>query len=386
MARIGIFGYYRSSNFGDDLMALMLARRVAQGGHEPILLGAGSALAAAASAASVESPHELALASDVLLLGGGAWLSDFDAARASPEQRRADEDCLQLAALAREREIPCLAVSIGGNSTGNSRGVRTGCMSFLLSRHLAGLTTRLRSDMTFVRNTLSAVHGVLPETATFPDVVLALREVLPEEAGNAAAERDPHVFTVAVNVGGGRNAKWLVRGLHYWFGRSRTVRCVYTHNNPSERDSFLARYPLTRGDEHVACKSPLPLLTHLARCDLVIAYKLHLGLAALALGVPFAAFTPVSKACLALAELGWQGLSRTTSPRGLPGLFRELRAAAVGRSQRLLELPRGLRDVQRSAAGHFHWLRERLDVLFPDGRRAGGDAVACDALVDSQRT
>jgi hypothetical protein len=359
MARIGIFGYYRCQNFGDDLMALMLARHVARCGHEALILGGGGDELSGA-ATCFDSAREFALASDCVILGGGAYLSDFNAQKCSDDQRQMDSDCFEIVRVARTHEIPTLAVSIGGSSRGKSRGVRTGCMTYFLSDQLRGITTRLGCDVPFLQNMLSAARAEPPPVETYPDIVLSMPDAFLNEAESPDARGRRGALTVGVNVSQYRLARRLVRGLHLLFGRSRAVRVVYTHNSPSERDRFISGYPMTRGSEHFAAESPGPMLAHLRGCDLVIGYRLHLGFAALSLGVPYLAFTPMDKTRLALSELGWSGLEQVRRTRELPALFWAIRRAAGGKHTKLLDIPDNLDSIRQAASGHFDWLRDQL--------------------------
>lgn len=107
--KIGVFGYYRFGNFGDDLMAVLFAGFLSGEGHEVRVYGLDAAAAQAAGVEATKDLSGLVAWADVLVYGGGGVFLDNSANRAL----FVELDALLDARLA--KGIPLYAISVGGD-------------------------------------------------------------------------------------------------------------------------------------------------------------------------------------------------------------------------------------------------------------------------------
>lgn len=111
--KIGLFGYYRYGNFGDDLMAVLLANHLAAGGHDVRVYGMEAEIAESAGVEARYDLERLVAWADCLVYGGGGVFLDVSA------NRRIDAE-LDVLLDARQRQgVALYAISVGGD--GRSR-------------------------------------------------------------------------------------------------------------------------------------------------------------------------------------------------------------------------------------------------------------------------
>jgi polysaccharide pyruvyl transferase WcaK-like protein len=111
--KIGLFGYYRYGNFGDDLMAVLLADHLAAEGHEVRVFGLKAEIAESAGVKATDDLEGLVAWADCLVYGGGGVFLDVSA------NRRIDADLDAFLDARQRRGVALYAVSVGGD--GRSR-------------------------------------------------------------------------------------------------------------------------------------------------------------------------------------------------------------------------------------------------------------------------
>jgi len=359
MAVIGVLGFYRTGNFGDDVMALMVAKRLIQAGQSVIILGLPEPLAQLVGAASIQSADKLAETADAFVIGGGGLLTDFDGALSDPAQRAVDHDCARVALIARKAGKPCFAVSIGGSSPTMTRGVRTGVIVYLMSPQFRGATTRLRCDHAFLERLYRLSRDEPPALAAFPDMVLSAARLFPNAAADLPPRPDDRPI-VAWSPGERRMDLRRVRDILKWIGSNDAVRVVVTHNGRGEAARIAQKFPASRSLEHVAFDSPLPMLRFLAGVDVMVGPRLHLGMTALAMGTPFVAFNCVRKTRLAMNEAGWTQHILDADPARSTEAMRKICESARRENAPLTSLPANIDKARDAAATHLEWLVEQL--------------------------
>lgn len=359
MMRVGLFGYYRFGNFGDDLMACLLAKHLAEQGTKVAILGLPRDLADLVGAETTQTSEELAKWADALILGGGAWLSDFNAPHATDNQKTVEADLFALTAAAEKCSIPCFAISIGGNSKGISRGVRTGVISYLTNRTFFGATVRLRSDVRFLENLWRAATSESRVAVYSPDIVFTSKEKLGVCCSSRKVER-PKKQTVLIDLAQSKYERWLVAALYSVAKIDRSVEYAFVHNSIAERDRFIGWYSYTRNMPHIAYDNPIELLQCLSDASLVIGNRLHMGIAAMAMNVPFLSYSPATKASMALEELQWDSLIMKAGRRALPLTLSYIISLSHSQEQLAGLLPRNLAEVKVESFGHFEKMDEWL--------------------------
>jgi len=352
--RIGLFGFYWEGNFGDDLMALLAAAAVRRLGHEPVVAGLAPELAQRYGIARVATAAELVAATDRVVLGGGGLLTGPREDAGGPARHFAAA-LQELVGAAEAARKPLWAWSLGGDGQGSEAPLKPGARRLLESSAFVGGTVRRLADVPLLEAAGKPVEA-------FPDVVLTIGQTRSwlNPPGTLAVETTRPAGArrhVLLGLGDRREDRWprwwLRRVVARWPGvavGSVALSAAEWHRD-RKRWPEAGRYRIVREPD------PVRLLDHLAAADLVVAYRLHLGLAAWSLGTPFLACCPRPKVAGALAELGAGPSAQVGSAAALlvrlPGLLRADRDVA-------LHLTGDREAAAKSAHGHFDALARML--------------------------
>lgn len=354
MARIGIFGYYQAGNFGDDLMAVMIAKRLSQYGHTPKIFGIDASVANRVGATSTSSVEGLIEDCDMCVIGGGHWLANYHGLKAGNYQRESDHNLWKLVRLCLSTKTPCSAISIGGDQRGLDRGVRTGFMGFMLSPMFQGATTRLGSDAEFVRHVLVHMESnARDDVHDFPDIVFDVAREFKHELADSrtGAKGRKGCLQLGVHL----VASSLVLPLWIWAQMHPHIQITWMHNSVAEKLRFNERFPFIREDAGFHDADPVEYLRKLQNMDLLIGCRLHLGIAALALGIPFFAVNAENKTKLALEELGCDHLIYDVPKRHIVTFIKDVQDALMGGDESI-RVPSNIAAVRSASAGHLEWL------------------------------
>lgn len=329
--RIGLFGFYRVGNFGDDLMALMAGAILRRAGHEPVVAGLAPDLAARHHLERVESPAELVATCDRIVLGGGGLLTGPRADAGAAAQQFAD-DLAALVGAAEAASKRIYAWSIGGDGEGPDAPVKPAAQRLLASPAFVGGTVRREAD-------LPLLWAAGKRAAAYPDVILALPEVRPllRRVPPAGESRPAGVRRhILLGLGDRPEDRWPRRWMRQFVARWPGVAVGSVALSPAEYRRDRRLWPEQGRYRIVHEQDPMALIEILEAADLVIAYRLHLGLAAWALGTPFLAFHPRPKVVGALRELGAAPGARVDRAASLllalPGWLRGDRATRLART------------------------------------------------------
>lgn len=280
MKRVGIVGYYDYSNFGDDLMALGVARQVAQGGARPLVLTQRREFDRYGFDTCAEL-SDFARHVDVVILGGGGALLEYHSPDpATPANQYARRLGL-LAKACHQRDVPIFAVSIGGESPTVVRPLRAGIVSFLTSPTFRQATVRLQDDVACL------AHLEVPASYA-PDVVLAVEQMFADLREPGPIDRHGVAFQNA-SVEVAERAIALAR-------RGKFPAPAFAHSTQAARDRFLREVPQSKDyEQHVINDDVIATLRFLGRMQATIGNRLHFGVAGLALGAPFYVLEPMRK-------------------------------------------------------------------------------------------
>jgi polysaccharide pyruvyl transferase WcaK-like protein len=109
--RIGLFGYYKYGNFGDDLMAALFGRELRSLGIPFKVFGLSTPILKENDFAGVSTIEDLLSGTDIIIYGGGgAFLQSKIKQRATHEQ-----DVGKLCSLCKKQGIPIYMLSVGGS-------------------------------------------------------------------------------------------------------------------------------------------------------------------------------------------------------------------------------------------------------------------------------
>lgn len=355
---IGIWGNYFAGNFGDDLMAVMLARWLEAQGLSPLIYRLDAGIAERYRIPATSDLREFLGASSRVVLGGGGYLTHHRFLRRLRQRiwrlvgTDTEREIQALLMLTREHAPRVAAISVGGDGdpaiplTGWRRRLWTD-LSF------SPVTVRLPSDTVRL--------GALSYAAeSHPDMVLAARDVL-SLPGKATRRKD--TFRIGFNVRR-RHSKNLLRQLDNIRRQEPRVEFVEFDNHlPGYVKQYGLRGEAAVGLKHLPYRGPLELLDELADMDLVVSANLHVGVAALSLGVPFISYNGPPKA---------RAFLRNSNPGSAGWVYGEASAEAFGRA--VLELV-------NDDSGAISW--ELLNAVAPLIAMSHGHFAALQPFVTS---
>ena len=296
-------------NFGDEVMAIMIARVLRSHGFQPVVYKLPRYLADPEGFETVDSLGALADGISACVLGGGGLLVPASEGM-TPAVAMFDEEVRQLGILCASRAIPVWGVSVGGTGTGRHEKLYPGLASFFASGVVCGLTRRLGQD-----GPLVDAFNIPSEH--YPDIVFLAPDYWPPTHAN---QRRDIVITNTI--------------AHYWVGRrlihlldalGPTVfgvepRHVRTRNVHCPED---AGHSVGRIDRHVPYVTIQELADLASRTRAVISSKLHLGIFGMSYGALFFSYGEREKTRAQLRELGLA--SHRLATRDLPGWLLRLR-------------------------------------------------------------
>jgi hypothetical protein len=290
--KVAIWGSYNHGNFGDDVMAVLFARAVAEAGGRPVVYRMDRELADRHDVETEDALDPLVDGARLVIMGGGAMLAGGGLRKhAQRWYRDYNRDFARLASAAERAACPIHAISIGGDG-GPSR-LSKSQRRLYSSEMMRSATVRLPTDVA----TLEA-FGI--PTVHHPDILLAG----PEHLG-VVGRRDPDRVTIGLNIFE-RTGRDLADGLMEAAAQRPDLRLVFIHSHlPSQPQ----RYEIQPDSEHADIvlhrdTDPAATCETIASLDVLVTSKLHLGVTALAAGVPFVSFAGPPKARAFLEGLG----------------------------------------------------------------------------------
>lgn len=288
--KVLIWGYYSRGNFGDDAMAILIAQSVQSRGWLPIILTPSpyfDPVPGVEICSTLEDCGEVQAA----VIGGGGLMNEVSFLRRIWNLRKepfkadlADIDSLNAWLQANSKKI--LPISIGGCGKKFGKEKAT-----LLSTNAIPGTVRLKSDIEVLRSL-----GITGYTH-YPDILWKIPEAF-GVSGSHSSQGKSIGFNIKAKHAG-RSFLDLMSGL-------TTKHQLSLKNVTSHVDR--ERYSYENEFENVSTISytgNLPrFLEQLGALSIVVSSKLHVGLAAMSLGVPFVSYKGPAKTHAALREIG----------------------------------------------------------------------------------
>ena len=356
--KIGVFGWYMQGNFGDEIMAIMVARSLRSHGFRPVVYKLPRYLADAEGIETADTLDVLLEGASACVLGGGGLFVSA-AETVTPALAVFDEELRQLAVRCASRSIPVWGVSIGGTGTGRHAKLYPGIARLLGSGVMRGVTIRLQQDRALVE-----AFGIPSEH--YPDIVFLAPDYWPD-----------------AHVPGPRRMVVTNKIARYWVGR-RLIHVLDLYgpsvfgieprhlrtrnvNLCSESD----RHRVGRAANHVAYQTVQQYSDLMSRVQVIVSSKLHLGIFGMAYGAVFFSYGTKEKTRAQLRELGME--SHNLSTRDLPRWLSRLR---TGFPEELETTARLVPELRLRARGHVAALLSFLhaetghgalpDIVFPE--------------------
>jgi polysaccharide pyruvyl transferase WcaK-like protein len=352
--RVGLFGAYHATNFGDDLMAVIFARTLEGLGVPFTVFGLGKEYEARYGFPVCSSAAELVDASDLIVVGGGGLLQPHKTMNPGFVGRELGD----LLEACRKRSVPILCFSLGG--AGLPLDQITPDARRQLVERAEYCTLRLRAELPLLEQakTPGAHHDdvVFTTPSFFPPLSQQRSESGRLRIGiclHRFSRGDWRLFKVFFHV-----LAWVRRDCDFVFFESRfaeTGRTAKRALNPTRT----LRLPNCSYYKFDSLEDGTEFLQGL---DLVITNRLHLGVTAMSYGKAYIGLLPKPKTRIQLRELGLDQVCWVQRWK----LFTLLVPALLRRVIRGFE-SFDLERVREDAALHLGDLEEKLrELLGPD--------------------
>lgn len=266
--KVGIWGSYNHGNYGDDIMAVIFARILKAQGYAPYVYRLDKNIAKKYDIETTESLDELTQDACFCIIGGGAWLcsGNFSA--------EVEEDCAQYLHSLEASKTPFYCVSIGGDGNTSPTSLSSARLRLFSSPYFQGGTVRLPTDTEILRALGKSV-------AFYPDIVLRVPEQLNVKKPSSSKRKI------------GLNLNIIQRRTHFYFkwvnklfpwielieiqSHSQGHDLGFERANTNNKSSF----------DTIRYNTPEQFVRALSELDLIVSFKLHLGVTCLGMKVPF---------------------------------------------------------------------------------------------------
>lgn len=294
--KVAVFGSYNYGNYGDDLMGVMFADRLKKLGASPIVYRLDPALANKYGLQTTQSLDELLSGSQFCIVGGGGLL--IGKSKLSQVDEEIEDDFESFALATQKYNCPLHPLSIGGDGRGVKTPFPRGRYRLFSGPTCQFTTVRNQSDIALMAHLgKEAVH--------YPDVLWGapsywnLQPHTPStdtlKIGINLADTRKHRTFVSVLL---QLAKLKQQKVEIHLIRSHLAQCPIDYEMlPEQGDNRDNLHSYTYQD-------PVEMLSFLGSLDVLVSQKLHLGLSALAMGVPFVSYGGQGKTRTLLKSIG----------------------------------------------------------------------------------
>lgn len=269
--KAAIYGSYSFGNYGDDIMAIQFALHLQKLGLESYVYRLDKSLAKKYDINSVDSLDELLKDAAFCLIGGGGFLIDN-------LTNSVDREFDELLEKSLKYSCPFYPISIGGEGQGANASLSTARHSFFSHAICENPTVRLVDDVELFKK-----FG--RQALYYPDVLLSVSkawDIYPAEAQD-------NMVRVGINLPDSAQMRLLFAQLKLITLYRKNIVFYFI---PTYLPSSEIAWEFFPEKESANLKlhnyvDPQSTLNFLATLDLVISYKLHLGLSSIAVGTPF---------------------------------------------------------------------------------------------------
>jgi polysaccharide pyruvyl transferase WcaK-like protein len=334
MKRVGIVGYYHYGNFGDDLMAIAVARVLAARGAAPVVLTDNPCFERAGCEIQTDV-DALVQSCDAIILGGGGALLSVGAMGKVSYPGKYSDLLEQVARRAANRGVPLYAVSIGGDSPDATRRLRPGIVAFLTSPTFQRATVRLRDD-------LACLERLGAEASYYPDLVLSVPAILPSVRREGSG--------IPGRLGLQSVSRRLVRRIAHLARRGVVPPPLMIFASQAELGGKARAVSDAYGIESYQVHDVLPAARAIGGLQAFIGSRLHVGLLAAAGGIPFYVADAQRKVERFFDDLD---IVRPEIPTGIFAV-----GGIPAALQRYRDWPnsKSLRDAVAASAGHIRFI------------------------------
>ncbi len=290
--KVAIWGSYNYGNYGDDIMAVQFAKYLKSLNVQPVIYRLDKQLAKRYQLQTTDSLDELLNDAKFCIIGGGGFLVENFSAPFEEDFRRLHQASI-------EKNCPVYPLTIGGEGLGKNASLSYWRRQFFQGDICQSCTVRLESDK-------ALINDFGKEAFYYPDVLLSVSEFWQIKSQSNQNNPQNNTINVGINIPNTLQCKWLAfqLGIIASIRRDIVFHFIKTYLPSSSINSELRPKQLSSNIKYHVYTDPQSTLEFLANLDLVVSYKLHLGLTALALGVPFYSLGGSGKAKAFLNSIG----------------------------------------------------------------------------------
>ncbi len=339
--KVAIWGSYNHGNFGDDVMAIIYAQHLLQMGCEPIVFRLSKRLAEKYKINTTESVDELIKKSHFCLLGGGAWL----ATKGTPQA--VEDDCKELLAALRKYSCVLYCISIGGDGESDFSQLSKARRSLFSSDLFKGGTVRLKSDVIMLQETKKVIRY-------YPDIIF-------NAADHFEVAREPKKPYDKLKVGINLNKTQtrLEKILHFIAKLDKKIELIYIESHLRDKSpGFELIAPEYSDFQSIEYSNPKQFISKLAKLDCIISFKLHLGITAMGIGIPFLSFGGLGKTQQQLNDIHQS--NRIVSYFGIIIFLMKSRLSLL-RIQKSKKISKNVSSLKASARNHIDYISMIID-------------------------
>ncbi len=294
--KIGIWGNYYYGNFGDDLMAIAIARHIKKCGHVPVVYRLNKQLANQYEIESVETIRELVKDSDFCVIGGGGVLVSYKWLKRifSPVARKFETDFKALLNSLALHKVYIYPISIGGDGKPTAK-LSVWRKFFFNSKYLKEGTVRLDGDVQLL-NKFGKQFSFYPDMLFDVASHFKVKKLKPNDK----------VIKVGLNLIAKDlvNETWHKQLIEYAKKHSNIkLFFIKSHLPGYNIDYEFGPTDVAENIEIYQYSNPTEILSFLASLNLIISSKLHIGLTSLSLGTPFFSFKGRNKTKAMLSSI-----------------------------------------------------------------------------------
>lgn len=340
MKKVLVWGAYNYGNFGDDLMAVAISRELRLMECDPVVFRLSDEIASVEGFCTIKALDDAETDIAGVVIGGGALLVNYS--RDNEIDRRHYSDIIELTDFITKRRIPVLILSVGGSGL-MSEPLPVEIQALFELPEVRKVTVRLESDKLRL--------GGLGERVEYaPDVVLLSANLLTTKVHKRKIR--------AVHLPDMLFFRALLRFAGIWHGLFTGIQLVpvgtYLRSHWGRLDELGVRRELGRTVRQGVYTTPTNTLSVLAQADLLVSYKLHLGVAAMSVGTPFFSYSGKRKTVgfMRSIGLGHRCISRYGVWRLMKSLLR-LSAPEAG----------DIQETKLRARRHMDVLKEWVETL-----------------------
>lgn len=354
--KVGIWGAYNHGNYGDDLMAIQFSKALQNLGADPYVYRLDQQLADRYSVKTVDSLKMLVEGAKFCILGGGAFLNGLPSSdqRASPQNSiysKTDKDLSDFLTVVSEEECPIFPVSVGGDGRGVNTILSSAREKFWKSPLCTSTSVRLHEDVALLNKLGRSVHY-------YPDVLWSVDSFwkIPD------VQQDDRKLHVGINIQDSWRSKLLTFQLIKLAHLKKNIvfHFVRTKLPGYENSDILPNFNSPYIKTHIYT-DPYETLCFVKSLNLVVSSKLHLGLTALSLRVPFYSYAGRGKTISFMKSI------QADSAIWAPSQFLKL-GMFITKSENILNAKESFdfsafEKIKRDSYGHIKQLDRAMQTL-----------------------